>query len=463
MEWGINLNIKNKGTSIKVKTLSYLVIFCVGILFFLWLFQIAFLNYAYEKYQIKIVNKVKNIVEKDISLDLETLAYENEICIEIISNNEAILYNSKMNGCGLGRKNPQLTKLLNDFVLTNKKSTSINLVDNDRELKSVVSFIKKDNSYIVLYSSLEDISGASVILKGQLIYIVIVVILLSIAISFFLSKKITEPILDISEKAKQLGKGKYDIAFSHHGVKEIDNLSDTLNNVLKELSRTDELRRDLMANVSHDLKTPLTMIKAYAEMIKDISYKDKKKLNENIDIIISETDRLNGLVNDILELSKMQSDPLNLNIEQIDLVTEINNIISKYAIIKETEKYIFVTEMPLKALINADKKKLEQVIYNLLNNAINYTGKDKKITIKVKEEKKSYLIEIIDTGKGIKESDLPYIWDKYYKNEKNHQRNVVGTGIGLSIVKEVLELHNFNYGVKSIKGKGTTFYFEIKK
>ena len=104
-----------------------------------------------------------------------------------------------------------------------------------------------------------------------------------------------------------------------------------------------------------------------------------------------------------------------------------------------------------------------QVIYNLINNAINYTGDDKKVFIKVSKVKKEYLVEIKDTGKGIKKEEIPYIWDKYYKKDKKHQRNVVSTGIGLSIVKEILTKHKFDYGVKSVPKKGTTFYFKIKK
>ena len=226
--------------------------------------------------------------------------------------------------------------------------------------------------------------------------------------------------------------------------------------------KTDELRRDLMANVSHDLKTPLTMIKAYAEMIRDISYKDQEKMNEHLEIIVDETDRLTLLVNDILNLSKMQSNADTLKLETFDLAQEIKAIIKKYQIIKETEKYTINVDMPETIMIKADKKKLNQVIYNLVNNAINYTGDDKKVTIRVTKNKKYYLVEIIDTGKGIKSEEIPYIWNKYYKSDKKHQRNVVSTGLGLSIVKQILELHNFEYGVKSVLKKGSTFYFKIK-
>ena len=205
------------------------------------------------------------------------------------------------------------------------------------------------------------------------------------------------------------------------------------------------------------------MIKAYAEMIKDISYKDKEKMDEHLGIIISETDRLNTLVGDILDLSKLQANADTLSLENYDLREEINTLVAKYEIIKETEDYKIKVEAPKKIMVKADRNKINQVLYNLVNNALNYTGDDKKVVIKVTEEKKKYLIEIIDSGKGIDPELIDIIWDRYYKQEKNHKRNIVGTGLGLSIVKNILVCHKFDYGVKSSKGKGSTFYFKIKK
>jgi len=462
------LNTKIKTNSIKFKTLGYLIIFSISLLLLLWVFQVLFLKLAYEKYQ---TNNIKDIVEKiktteieDLHIALENVAYSDDICIEVIDAYGVVYgYNTKQKGCELGNNNQKINNRIKKFINSNRESDSAKVINSSLEVKALLYGIKKDDNYIFLYSTLEDIDGASVILKNQLIYITIVAIIFAICISYFLSRKITGPILKITEQAKKLGAGKSDILFEKNGIMEIDELADTLNHVEKDLARTDELRRDLMANVSHDLKTPLTMIKAYAEMIRDISYKDKKKMHENLDVIIAETDRLNILVNDILDLSKLQADAENLEIIEYDLVKEIKDIIKRYSIIKETEDYKFNIEMPKNAFIKADKNKLNQVIYNLINNAINYTGKDKIVTVKITDNKRHYLVEIIDTGKGIKESDIPYIWNKYFKNEKNHQRSVVGTGIGLSIVKEILEKHEFKYGVKSKKNEGTNFYFIINK
>ena len=282
-------------------------------------------------------------------------------------------------------------------------------------------------------------------------------------ISIFLSQKIADPIINITSKAKRIADGDYDVYFEESGIAEIDDLSKTLNYMEKEVSKTDEYRRDLMANVSHDLKTPLTMIKAYAEMVRDISYNDTERRNKHLNVIIEEADRLNYLVNDILELSKIQANKTELNLEEFDLVAELENILKRYDIIKETENYKILTEIPNRAIVKADKKKINQVLYNLINNAINYTGDDLTVKIKIRENKKNYLVEVIDSGKGIKSEDLINIWDKYYKKEKNHKRNIVGTGLGLSIVKGILEAHNFKFGVRTKLKKGTNFYFYINK
>lgn len=461
------MNIKKKTNSITFKTLFYLVTFSISILLLLWFFQAIFLNVSYERFQVKNLNKISNQIlnenENNLLETLEQIAYENEVCIEYVSTLKTISYNTRLIGCELGKNNKDIIKYQTEMISNNESLQAFRLMNQEYKANAFLYGIQKNSSYVFVYTTLEDLSNASVVLKGQLIYLTVIAIIFACTIAYFLSHKITKPILDITEKAKKLGTGEHDIVFEQNGILEIDELAESLNLAQEELSKTDELRRDLLANVSHDLKTPLTMIKAYAEMVRDISYKSDEKREEHLNIIISETDRLNILVNDILNLSKMQADADSLKIETFDLTKEIHEIIGKYEIIKETENYNFQIEMPEKAIVEADKNKLNQVIYNLINNAINYTGKDKKVTIRIIEEKNKYLVEISDTGKGIKPEEIKLIWNKYYKNEKNHKRNVVGTGIGLSIVKTILENHKFEYGVRSKKNVGTTFYFKIKK
>lgn len=456
-----------KKTSIQAKTLFFLLTYNIVIILLLWLCQIKILDIYYEKEQVdnmnSIVKSLNSTDSSNLTSTLQDIAYENDVCI-VLSDDISVVgvYNINMNGCILKNNNSKVRELMYNFVNSDETFKSYKFINEDKHISALLYGIKLDNKTAFIYSNLEDISDFTILIKQQLMYVCIIGIFIAIIISIFLSSKITEPITKITKKAKKLGSGDTEVTFEESGIKEIDELSEALTQAQMEMVKTDELRRDLMANVSHDLKTPLTMIKAYAEMIRDISYKDHDKMNEHLGIIVDETDRLTVLVNDILDLSRMQSNADTLSIETFDLADDIKTIVNRYQIIKETEKYIINVEMPESIKIKADKKKINQVIYNLINNAINYTGEDKTVTVRVTKHKKYYLVEIIDTGKGIKESEIPYIWNKYYKNDKNHQRNVVSTGLGLSIVKEILELHGYEYGVKSVLKKGSTFYFKIK-
>lgn len=456
-----------KKTSIQAKTLFFLLSYNIVIIVLLWVCQIKILDIYYEKEQVdnmdNIVSSLKETNSIELVSKLQDIAYDNDVCIVLTSNISVVeTYNINMNGCALKSGNSKVKELMYNFVQSEETLKSYRFVNDDKHISALMYGVKVGNSDVFIYSNLEDISDFTLLIKRQLMYVCVVGIFIAIIMSIFLSNKITEPITRITKKAKKMGTGDTDVSFEESGIKEIDELSETLTQAQEEMVKTDELRRDLMANVSHDLKTPLTMIKAYAEMIRDISYKDSEKMNEHLGIIVDETDRLTVLVNDILDLSRMQSNADTLSIEKFDLAEDIKTIVNRYQIIKETEKYIINVEMPDSIMIKADKKKLNQVIYNLINNAINYTGDDKTVTVRVTKHKKYYLVEIIDTGKGIKESEIPYIWNKYYKNDKNHQRNVVSTGLGLSIVKEILELHGYEYGVKSVLKKGSIFYFKIK-
>ncbi|MDY5874101.1 MAG: HAMP domain-containing sensor histidine kinase [Bacilli bacterium] len=411
----------------------------------------------------ELVEKIINIDNTNVIESMDDITLDNNICLEYMDYyGNTYYYNNKISSCLLGH-NKIIDKELIKFKQSGEETSFEKILNPINNSISLLYGIKKGNGYIFLFTSLEDIGTTTSLIKNQLIYVTLLAILFSIVIAMFLSRRIAKPISDMTKNAKILADGNYDVKFTTTGIKEIDELANTLNYLEQEVSKTDEYRRDLMANVSHDLKTPLTMIKAYAEMIRDITLDNKEKTKENLNVIIDETNRLNILVNDILELSKLQNNQETLNIEKFDIVELIRDILKRYQIIKETENYNLILESPQSIIVKADKKRISQVIYNLINNAINYTGDDLKVTIRITENQKDCKIEIIDTGKGIDEKDLPNIWNRYYKKEKNHKRNVVGTGLGLSIVKNILEQHNFKYGVNSIKNKGTTFYFQIKK
>ncbi len=456
------MNIKN---SLSFKTFLYFVSFGAIILMFLWCFQLLFLKVFYEKYQINNINKTADmfLVTDNLMENLESVAYKNDMCIELYSTNQVYRYNMLNNNCILNNRDVNVLKAKRELLHSNKVKELIKIDDSRYNTKSLLYGVRIDNdTYIIMNTKIEDVNSTTYILRNRLIYITIIVILISIIGSYYVSKMLNKPILNITKKARELAKGNFESDNEEYHIAELNELKDVLNYARSEIKNTDELRRDLMANVSHDLKTPLTMIKAYAEMNRDLNLDDDKR-KDNLNIIISETDRLNILVNDILDLSKMQNGSTKLDITSYDLVKEIKEIIKKYQIIKETLNYKFVLDMPNEAYVKADKKQINEVLYNLINNAINYTGKDLTIKINVKENKNNYLVEIIDSGRGLTKEEAKLIWNKYYKNEKNHQRNIVGTGLGLSIVKTILTKHNFKYGVKSEINKGSNFYFKISK
>jgi len=464
--------LKSNNKSLTTKIWLFLILFSILIIAFLWFFQVIFIDNYYEWHKTNEINVMAKLVKKNYGKDnfeniLNEIYYRKGICIEL-NTSEGITYSTdNMNrGCLVEKYNPSLVYYKEKFMLSNKKDITYNVINEQLKSETLIYGIKlDDNMYAFLNTSIDPIDSTIVILKNQLLIVTIIVLLLSLIIAFYISKKLSDPITSLNNSAKRLASGDYSVTFDNNSdIEEIDELANTLNSAKDALSKNDELRRDLMSNVSHDLKTPLTMIKAYAEMVRDISYKDKNKREESLNIIIEEVDRLNLLVQDILDLSSMQSNMTKLNKENFDLIELINTILNRYKIYSITENYIFKFHSNKdKVIVNADKKMIEQVIYNLVNNAINYTGNDNTVTIKVTDSWKSIKVEIIDSGKGIKKEDINHIWDKYYKSEKKHKRNTIGTGIGLSIVKNIFVLHNYEYGVTSKKNKGSNFYFYIKK
>lgn len=430
--------------------------------------QIVFLNKYYEVYKKNQLDDIVNSIKNNDSMDINTLediSYNYGVCVSIYSNGVIqTISNTYNKGCLFSDKDTS-DNYITSFVGSGKTEDTRLLYNKRFGNKTIIKALKYNNEvYIFLNTSIQPLDSSIILLKSQYGYIALIIFGISLIISYVISSQISRPIVKISDSAKKLANGDFNVSFSTDSkVQEIKELSTTLDLAKNELSKTDELRRDLMANVGHDLRTPLTMIKAYAEMTRDLESQTPEKRAENMNIIIEETDRLNVLVSDILDLSKLQSSTYELKIEEFDLNELIRNIIKRFYILIDSDGYEFIYTNDKEIKVKADKKRIEQVIYNLLNNAVNYTGEDKKIYINVTDEKKKVLVEIRDTGKGIDKEEIKYIWNKYYHNEKKHKRNAFGTGLGLSIVKTILESHNYKYGVKSVKNKGTTFYFEIDK
>lgn len=410
------------------------------------------------------LNTLARNYDKDNYRDLfDEISINNDICIEIVENN-IIEYSSRsVDRKCMTRSNMGLLEFQTNFIRNDESLKKAEIINPNYNNKTLVVGKKLDDStYLFVNTSLVPLDDSIKMLKSQFIYIAVIILSMATIISYFISKRLSIPIIRINDKAKKMGQKDYSVKFDDKtNILEFDELGATLNEATRELAKTDELRRELMANVSHDLKTPLTLIRAYAEAARDIDANKAEKRDEDLNVIVEETERLTLLVNDILELSKLESNVINIEYEEFDLKQLINTIISKFDILKN-DGFKFVINSDDNIIINSDRRKLEQVIYNLVNNAINYTGDDKLVTINVIKKDDVIRVEIVDTGDGIDEENIKLIWDKYYKVDKQHKRNKYGTGLGLSIVKSTLVSLGYNYGVDSKLKVGTTFYFEIK-
>ena len=258
-------------------------------------------------------------------------------------------------------------------------------------------------------------------MKLQLMYITLIVIVLATMIAILLSKYISKPISKLNSTAKLMAAGNYDVVFEGNGYLEVNELNKTLNNTVSELKKTETLRRELMANVSHDLRTPLTMIMGYAEMMRDIPGENSP---ENLKIIIDEVDRLNVLVNDMLDLSKLSANTAVMH-PQIFCVTdnliEIVDTIQKF---NENQGTNIKLQYDQNVEVCADESKIEQVICNFIYNAINYSSPSSLIRVVQEVNGDVVRISVIDEGIGIKEEDLKVIWERYYRRLINvHQKD----------------------------------------
>ncbi len=314
------------------------------------------------------------------------------------------------------------------------------------------------STFIIITSSVTPLNNTIDVIRNQMILVSVVFVLLSIVFSVYATRRIAKPISETNKAAKELAKKHYDVDFNARGYLEVEELNNTLNYAKTELAATEKLQRELIANISHDLRTPLTMITGYGEVMRDLPGENTP---ENIQIIIDEATRLSQLVNDLLDLSKLQSGALQAEKKDFCLTDSVREIFERYAKLVEQDGFNIVFEAKEDVYINADELRISQVLYNLVNNAVNHAGEDKTVIVAQTVKDRRVRIEVTDHGEGIPADKLPYIWDRYYKVDKEHKRGVIGSGLGLSIVKSILDAHNARYGVRSTPGKGSTFWFEM--
>lgn len=322
-----------------------------------------------------------------------------------------------------------------------------------------------DEIYSVIFcTSLARIDEAGVVLGQLMPWIFLCLMAFSVVASWLFSRWFTKPLTKLSHATRQLAEGDYSVRVNVPETDEIGLLAADFNHMAGEVSRAAQLQRDLLANVSHDLRTPLTLIKGYAETVRDLTGDNPETRTAQLDVIVDETDRLSGLVNSVMELSKMSSGTDKPEKVRFDLSQLCEEVAQRYEAVCAQNGYTLKLELPdpeTDCTISADPAMMERVLHNLLGNAMHHIGPDNVFILRVNApEKGTVRVEVADHGAGIAKEDLPYIFDRYYRSRSDAGK--VGTGLGLSITKAILQSHGFRFGANSTLGEGSCFWFEAK-
>ncbi|MEG2813770.1 MAG: HAMP domain-containing sensor histidine kinase [Oscillospiraceae bacterium] len=437
----------------------------------LWLLQVVF----FEDYYLKkkgeqltaqtaiLANEIKKSDQLEAVGDLILkISNTNNYCVDVSNENGVPFVRCEGLGDSCVVHHDGVKSQL--ISLANKKNYNLIEYENPKYNINYMSCTKTINvngqEYIILVTTtLSNITEATTIIRKQLIYISLVLIILATIIAFLVARTLTKRIRKISDAAIAIANGNLNVDVLVKGNDEIKDLSNTFDYMAKRLERVNISQKEMIANISHDLRTPLTMIKGYAEAIKDITGDNKEMREHQLDIIVSEVNHLSTLTSDVMDLSLMQAGQIVLKQTNFDIAKLCNEILLRFELLEQTTGFEFLLNSHKIEFVYGDIVRIEQVIYNLLNNAVNHIGDIKKITISLIEQGDFVRIEISDTGCGISREDLPNIWNRYYKPQKKE----MGTGLGLSIVQAILQEHRSNFGVISTVNVGSTFWFTLKK
>lgn len=477
------MKLRFNNLTLKWKIFAYLLGFCAILLLILWLFQTVLLDSFYRAVKVMEIKSsadviAKNIDNENLSELIDTVSQNGAVSIDIIDDNGNDLYVSIGNNDFM--KLPPEEKLIyvsaakteggdySEFSepLTHQNKTGFFEKSPDGGFPFIQSIVyvrlvtmsSGETAAILMESQISPVNATVTTLRYQLYLITGVMILLSVGLALLIARRVSKPLVRINDSAKELAAGNYNIKFNGKGFREIGELSGTLNTTAAELSKVEGLRRELMANISHDLRTPLALIYGYAEVMHDFP---EEITPEKTQVIMDETQRLTSLVNDVLDITKLESGIQDLNIREYSLTDSIKETTQRVGELIKKDGYTISFIHEGEAFVSADETKITQVYYNLLLNAIHYTGSDKTITVRQLISDGKVKITVTDTGEGIAPEEIRYIWDRYYKINKAHKRPVTGTGLGLSIVKRVITQHNGDFGVESSPGDGSTFWFSL--
>lgn len=313
------------------------------------------------------------------------------------------------------------------------------------------------SSAIYVMASMQSMDSSLITVRNLLLLSGVGAFLLAIGITWIMALLFSRPLIMMQQATKKIAIGELETRLDIHSKDEIGDLAAAINNLAADLQRYRDTRQEFFAAISHELRTPISYVEGYAKVVKNRLYETEEEKDRYLDIIYQEGVRIQHLVNDLFELAKMEEGKISLSMERVDLKDVVDQAVQTVSLqAKEKEIELIVHPVASVPLIRGDGRRMEQIVRNLLENAVRYT-EEGRIEVHLRSTPGTLSLSIEDTGIGIPEDELPYIFDRFYRVEKSRSRKTGGTGLGLSIVKKLVELQGGSIQVSSQREVGTRF------
>ncbi len=481
--------------SIRVQFAAITLALVTGTLVLCWFINNTFLEDYYEAEKQKNVqvayerlnqaSKAETLGNEDFQKKMLEYAYRYSMNIQVVDVNQQIIFAASLNAKELQEKLMQYIFRLPIGIdgKTPEPNTIFKLMDMRSSTEYIEMYGQLENGqWFIISTAMQNIRDSVEISNRFLAYIGGIAVLISCLVILLVTRRFTKPILElasISERmthldfeAKYQGKDVNEIALLGENInklsesleKNISELKTANNELQKDIERKeqiDEMRKEFLSNVSHELKTPIALVQGYAEGLKESINDDPESKEFYCDVIIDEANKMNTMVKKLLTLNQLEFGNDVVSMERIDIVALVRNYLQSAGIlIKQNDIEVRMKETG-SIYVWADEFKTEEVFMNYLSNAINHCAGEQYIEIKFKQVKNKVRVSVFNTGEPIPEEALSRVWDKFYKVDKARTREYGGSGVGLSIVKAIMESMNQNYGVNNY-ANGVLFWFELE-
>ncbi len=415
----------------------------------LWLIQAVIMKDNYLNERIRTITLALQNEAKQEAVDYEALEQSLNVSLIAVSSSGEVAY--------MSAGTPMRGMMLRHLDLSLLHTGEVQYIRTQMDTEYALTGVNLADGTLYAVFSLVDVDEASRILLGQLWIVTVVLFVCAVTFALILTRIFSRPITRVTQAARDMSQGRLDVSLPVRSQDEIGQLTAALNELGAELQKTEQLRRELIANVSHELRAPLTVIQGFAETVRDVTWPDDEKRTAQLTIVSDEAARLSRVVSDILNYSRLQAgvDPVSDSVFPVCPV--LNDMIGRYQMDAGTKDVRLELDCP-DISVRFDKEKFVQVAGNLLVNALNHAEPGTVVRIKADARGNHALVSVSNTGEMIPEEELAHIWERFYRSAQIGSPHM-GTGLGLSIVKSIMESHAVRFGVSS-RNRETVFWFE---